>query len=723
MPDRFIESHIRAVPMFNGIPDAQFQKIAQAFRAQRYNTGDVIFYEGTPTRGMHIFVEGQAVLMTTGPDGSRQNLGLVRENTHINDEAIFRDGVQTATLQAIRPVTTLLLTRADFNNLIALNPDVGQVLGLGGSIGPASKAQPMHKKQFKTQRENEEVIYQSRRHWWAYGRWMWLPLMIAISLFSLAAVTSSVGVISVMFAFLGTLIPAVMALYVYLEWSNDSVIVTDQRVIRITHTILTFSEVINELAIESVQEANAEIPAANPFARIFNFGNVELKTAGRQGNLILDFMPAPSKLQELILEDHRYRMQILNTREKQEMRAEMERWINPQQPPFPQGKHNTPAQSNKRTYPAGSGPLSPFVPMFFSDEGGTVYRKHWIVWFGRVNLPILWLLGSFTFALLWLFAPTLQSLGIIGFAIVMVLFLIGGSWLFLADWDWRHDYYMIDDTHINIVNQRPLWLQSENDQILLKQVDNVIAESHGIWQRIFGFGDVRIALVGADQSKLFDNVGDPIAVQGEISRRRARIRQQEEEGQARAQREIIGEYFQLYDQARYGDTDSRPLNAQTFDRDTHNQGNYPPQQAEPSNYRQRSAYNNPPPYANDRYDEPAPYDAPPNYTPRSPRPTQRNPQPRDYDNYGQSYPQPPRPNMRDDAGTPQRPARPTMSSGRPYQTGTDRYNVQQPYTPPQPPSVNRRPGTQPMQPHSPDEQANPPDTSSNRPTKFPRRRN
>jgi hypothetical protein len=89
-------------------------------------------------------------------------------------------------------------------------------------------------------------------------------------------------------------------------------------------------------------------------------------------------------------------------------------------------------------------------------------------------------------------------------------------------------------------------MQNQNEQLLLKQVDNVTAESRGIWQRLFKYGDVHVALVGADYHRTFDNVANPLEVQEEITRRQARIKQLANTEQQRQQREIIGEYLSAY---------------------------------------------------------------------------------------------------------------------------------------------------------------------------------
>jgi hypothetical protein len=121
-------------------------------------------------------------------------------------------------------------------------------------------------------------------------------------------------------------------------------------------------------------------------------------------------------------------------------------------------------------------------------------------------------------------------------------------WFYLADWDWRHDMYMITDDKIEIIHRRPLWLQNENDQILLSRVDNVTSDRHGVIQSLFNYGNVTISLIGSQEgeAKRFRFVPTPQVIQAEITRRidsMGRKRQQQDE---QRRRDEMAEYLAVY---------------------------------------------------------------------------------------------------------------------------------------------------------------------------------
>ena len=543
MPDRYQETHIRQVPMFSQLPEQQFQLVARSFSAKRYNAGDYIQIQGTEVPGLTILADGQVLRVKTGADGSISQDGVIYEGQALYPEALFQAISADTHLQAIRPTTILELSRTSMSSLLAHHPELKAPLGLSNT----SQDHHMHDVHFKTQRENEEVLLKTRRHWFAMARWMWVPIALIVFGLIISAALPRIAVITVPAVFLFGIVGII---YIVMEWANDSVIITDQRVIRITHTILTFREVRNEVMLESIQEANAEIRAFDIFARIFRYGDIELKTAGSQGNFILDFLPNPEELQELIIEDARNYQSRSNSRERETMVAEIDRWTNND---FRAGESQSQfdeavsAQKIKNIYTPGDGPLSPFNTEFPTQDGGIVYRKHWFIWLRSIAVPSIWIMGSLIGAVLLLVTP-LGNIGVIGWFVAFVAFLVGVVWFYFVDWDWRHDYYLITDNNVTIVNQRPLWLQNESDQVLLQQIDNVVAETKGIFQQMFKYGDVRVALVGADTFKLFDNVAHPRHIQSEITRRQQRLKQRKAEEQERTQRETIGEYLSLYHQ-------------------------------------------------------------------------------------------------------------------------------------------------------------------------------
>ena len=204
-------------------------------------------------------------------------------------------------MRAAQPVTLLKLTRARFTQLLRENPDIGAALGKDSAEPTNGAINP----QFAEQREDEEILLQTHRHWWSFVRTAWLPLILMLAMWLGAGVLDAQAPSLVLVA-LSLVLPGLALLYFYFEWRNDSVIVTDQRIIRINRTILAMYRQVTQVGLDSVHEINYELPPYDPFARIFRYGTVIVKTAGAQGNLEMALLPSPARFQSLIMENRQY---------------------------------------------------------------------------------------------------------------------------------------------------------------------------------------------------------------------------------------------------------------------------------------------------------------------------------------------------------------------------------------------------------------------------------
>ena len=428
------------------------------------------------------------------PTAARRRWPPSPANQNLNQEALFAEALQSATMRAAQPVTLLRLTRLAFSQLLVEHPELRLAFGLAD----AGEAEPPINPRFAEQREDEEILIQTHRHWWSFLRTAWLPLFLMPAMW-VGAFIAEIQMLSLGLLALSLILPGLALVYFYLEWRNDSVIVTDQRIIRINRTILAMYRQITQVGLESVQEINFDIPAYDPFARLFRYGTVIVKTAGAQGNLDLDFMPRPEQFQKLIIEDRQYFEQRQAQRHHKMVRAEMQRWIDGDATEadelFASASSDEPPTPVRGT----NGYLSNRIKM---SNGDIVYRKHASVWAQHTAIPLAIILVSLT-VLLLTFTVVSADLRIVTFPVGMVGLLVGCLGYYWMDWDWRNDLYIISDDTITLVHKRPFFLQNLRDQILVERIDNVESVSSGIFAAIMKYGDVRMSLVGADEPKMF----------------------------------------------------------------------------------------------------------------------------------------------------------------------------------------------------------------------------
>ena len=332
---------------------------------------------------------------------------------------------------------------------------------------PEASGAPINPR-FAEQREDEEILIQTHRHWWSFVRTAWLPLLLMPAMW-IGAFLLEAQVLAIALLALSIVLPGLALIYFFLEWRNDSVIVTDQRIIRVNRTILSMFRQVTQIGLESVHEINFDIPSYDPFARLFRYGTVIVKTAGAQGNLELDLMPKPEQFQKLIIEDRQYFENRQAQRHQKLVRAELQRWMAGETAAEDLEKASVSADGSPKPLPGSNGYLSTRIEM---SNGDIVYRKHVSVWAQHTALPIAIILVSLA-ALLVTFTLVSPDLRIVTFPVSMIALLAGCLTYYWLDWDWRNDVYIIADDTITLVHKRPFFLQNLRDQILVERIDNV----------------------------------------------------------------------------------------------------------------------------------------------------------------------------------------------------------------------------------------------------------
>ncbi|TVR19905.1 MAG: hypothetical protein EA396_11715 [Anaerolineaceae bacterium] len=528
------DNHLRRLPLFANMPPQHLEWAKSAMRDLRFDVGETVFKQGDEAKGMYMFISGRGKLVRTAQDGSQQVLASVGMNQYLNEAALFKPGEESATLQITEQARILYISRRRLREIVGYHPEMKRYLPIPDDVARARRRE----QHFDGQRESEEVLLSTRRHWWAIARWMWLPVLI-LAAFSAVGVNVTIPALSLTLIGLGVVLSGLAALYIYAEWRNDQVIITSQRVIRIERTIITLDEHRSEIPLSSIQQVNAEkVVPADLFSRFMDYGTVEVRTAGQGGNLILTLIPDPEGVQDLIFDNRSRRHQEQEREHRQSIRAEVDRVLSGQDPDIEPDERAIEQESVYITHPPRG-----FLPTIYTDDdGNTVYRKHAFYYMRRTSLPVFVMLCA---VVLLLFAG---RFGLMAYAGAGGLFFFGLMWFWWVDWDWRHDYYVVGDEMIQLIHRRPLFLQDEDDQVLLERVDNVIARRTGIFQALFNYGVVKISLIGGnrDEHKLFEHVSNPSVIQEEITRRQQRWRSRQDTDAERRRREEIAEYLGVY---------------------------------------------------------------------------------------------------------------------------------------------------------------------------------
>lgn len=498
MVDFFFE-----LPFFRHLSVTARTQLSHACMKSQYEVGATVFRKGEIARGMYVLRSGIAELRM---GNERQ---MIEPGMPLGGAALFHETTEAASLVVTQPAQVWLLTRENFQEILKeaepAESEAIQACSQWYYKHYAAKAYD-----FPGQRPDEKVLLIRRRHLWALCRKLWIPsLMLAVA-FGIGIWMSFIPSILLLIV-VCSILAGLLLLYHFVEWWNDLMIMSNQRVINIVRTIKGLQTSVSETALRNIQQVSADFPRGDPLARLLNYGTLELRTTGDAGSILIRDMTEPRKLQQEIMafcsltatEDALSHIERgKNTHWQKEIAVLVgEKWHEERQSTV-----NIDGSTSEK----------------FENR---IYRKHLWVWLAHIWLGALIFFLGLALFFLWPLWPPLQSLGGIGIAMSTCIMVIGGLWVYLMDWDWRHDLLILGEKTIIMHHRRPLWLQSERDEILLERVDNVTSSSIGILQTIWNFGEIRLALMGDDSGdvKRFIGVPKPQRVQHEISIRRERL--------------------------------------------------------------------------------------------------------------------------------------------------------------------------------------------------------
>jgi Cyclic nucleotide-binding domain/Bacterial PH domain len=528
---------MRRLPLFARLSPQQLEAVASRMQVLRFEASAIIYPQGSAPPGLLLLVSGSALQVQTGANGAERPVGQVQAGQFVDEPALLQEYASPVTLRATETTLIIFLARQQFQALTQQDPGLRGVLAFSQSAPPTAPSQPTPEKkaEFDHQREGEKVILRTFRHPYAFwGRATGLIIVILAVWFGGILLGNQVPGFPWLLIALGvTGLLGLLIFYYFLEWRNDVLVISDKRVVNIHKTIITFRTIINEIPLDAIHEVNVALPPVSDIlGRAFGYGTIIIKTSGDSNNIALHEIPNPKAIQQAIFDNRRRYQEAKAEENREQMRDELHSFLRGQRAAGGGGS------ADGSTQPASGERPGLFAQRYTNDKGETVYRKHWLIWIMHTLLPLLVILGGMTLLLLNVVFP------LIPFAVI----LFGILAVYIADWDWRNDLYIVGDQTVTIIHRRPFFLQDQKEQILLSQVDNVVSDMTGFWNSIFSIGEVRMMLSGADEknAKRFTMVHNPQAVQQEIARRQERASEFQEQENANRQRQAIMDYLSLY---------------------------------------------------------------------------------------------------------------------------------------------------------------------------------
>ena len=121
-----VEDILARTPYFADLKQPQLAAIAGAVVERSYERGDAIFHEGDTCEGLYVVKSGRAKVYKISPEGREQVLLIAESGETFNEVAVFDDGPNPASVEAMESTVLLLLPKTRLLSIVEAEPDVGR---------------------------------------------------------------------------------------------------------------------------------------------------------------------------------------------------------------------------------------------------------------------------------------------------------------------------------------------------------------------------------------------------------------------------------------------------------------------------------------------------------------------------------------------------------------------------------------------------------------------
>lgn len=112
-----------------GLEDPVRREVLAVAAWRRFDRGVVLFHEGEAGGSLHVLMRGRVAIRVMTPDGDTATLNVIGPGAAFGELSLLDPATtRTATVQAIEPVQTLVLQRAEFERLRRNHPSVDRLL-------------------------------------------------------------------------------------------------------------------------------------------------------------------------------------------------------------------------------------------------------------------------------------------------------------------------------------------------------------------------------------------------------------------------------------------------------------------------------------------------------------------------------------------------------------------------------------------------------------------
>lgn len=555
---------LRQIELFKALDESELLALARHFHYARYRVNEIIFEQGDLGKGFYVLMTGILRVRRVDARGQEHVINYYRmPNQAFGQTSLLTGAPHDATVDVFSEFAELfVLTRGEWLTFLAQYPAVQKKLDLRSDVRK-KLAMP----RFPWLGEGEYVIIYTRRHWFALFLMLRFPLLVSFGLILLAGLFSIASIVlnASALAWLDTLLWGIAIVWLVgamiwtvVDWSNDYLIITNRRVVHYER-VWGLREERTEAPIEQVSNVNES--SLGFAARVLNFADVRIETAGHQVDIFFQYVPRQLQVRQSIfseLEHVRERAERAKREQlRQQIRQRLIEYIAPPNvvaaPTAIVTTTSTLAQTPiRQRRQSGLGKrLNSWFGTQIEEKGKITWRKHWL---DLLRRTVKWLAITLAIALggpALFFATGGFSFDLtrLTFIALWVLALTGFG--FAAWWhyeDWRNDIYQLTDENVLDIERAPFRLKERSVATTLDRIQNVSYSKPTFWNNFLNYGDVIIETAGGEGQLVFKSVPNPAWATQEIFRRREAQRERRQKDQTQRRVDDFLDWVLVYHQ-------------------------------------------------------------------------------------------------------------------------------------------------------------------------------
>jgi uncharacterized membrane protein YdbT with pleckstrin-like domain len=534
-----LAARLGTCPLFEKLPEDELEHLASLAEVQHRSAGTVVIRQGDPGDAFYVVLAGHLAVLRADEKGHERIIKYHVPGHYFGEGALLTGKPRAATVRAMDDVELAVFDKRAFDQLCSRHPDIRNYLIRIRVDFPG--CQP-----------DEVADVHTRRHPYAAVERFFLPVLVLIlwagitlglQLLPGAPFRAALGWAWAVFSVLWLL----WAVLLYIDWINDTYIVSNKRVIHIERVLFLRDERY-EAPIDQVLSVTMETPTL--MARLLGFRTLVIRTASLGDPIVFDHLAEAGRIQQVILElqDRARAYRVAEQREQR--RRILEKRFGLQegeteplilQPPPP------PPKTRGALYHF----FDYFVPrMVLVKPDEVTWRKHWYILIKEVAAPLLALFLAAGLIVASFFPLPLVGrisnapLLVMALSALLLLPILG--WLLWRYEDWRNDTYTVTATSIIDVESTPLGFRKEKRVGSLEDIESVYSHVPNLLAKVINLGDVIIDTAGAPRAYTFESVRNPVAVQQEIFSRIQAYREWKRQRESQAEMERWADWFAEY---------------------------------------------------------------------------------------------------------------------------------------------------------------------------------